>query len=90
MDRKDSEVGADGPDKVIINNDDALSDEGVYDDSIQEARSKRKKASINFYSYEFDHIIKGKRGAQMIEYISKQPLSSPLFESPTVHAYLDA
>ena len=73
-----------------FDNDDALSEEGGYDDAIKEAKSKKKKASINFYSYEFDHIIKGKKGAQLIEYISKQPLNSPLFESPTVQAYLDA
>lgn len=34
--------------------------------------------------------MKGKKGADLIKYLSEQPLQSPLFESPTVHAYLDA
>ena len=79
--------GAAGPNNgpgFSYENDDALSEEGGYDEVIKEGRSKKKKASINFYSYEFDHIIKGKKGEQLIDYISKQPLNSPLFESPTV------
>ena len=41
-------------------NDDALSEEGGYDKAVKESISKIKKTSINFYSYEFDHIIRGK------------------------------
>jgi len=40
-------------------NDDAISEEGGYEKAIKESMSKKKKASINLYSYEFDNIIKG-------------------------------
>ena len=72
-------------------NDDALSDGYVEDTSSGMFKGgKEKQASINFYSYEFERIIKGDKGEQLIKYLSNQPLSSPLFESPTVHAYLDS
>jgi hypothetical protein len=72
-----------------LENDDALSDE--YEEKSKKALgTKSKQASINFYSYEFESIMKGKKGAELIKYLSDQPLQSSLFESPTVHAYLDA
>ena len=51
---------------------------------------KTKQASINFYSYEFERFIKGTRAEQLVKYLSNQSLNSPLFESPTVQAYLDS
>lgn len=72
-------------------NDDALSDE--YEEKETKTLlggSQKKQASINFYSYEFERIMKGKKGAELIKYLSDQPLTSPLFESSTVQAYMDA
>ena len=40
-------------------NDDAISEEDGYEKAIKESMSKKKKASLNLYSYEFDNIIKG-------------------------------
>jgi hypothetical protein len=40
------------------------------DNNLQGKEKKTNKASINFYSYEFDRIIKGDRGEQLIRYLS--------------------
>lgn len=84
----------------ILENDDALSDE--YQEKEEENNllkglkqlsgegRQEKQASINMYSYEFESIMRGKKGDHLIKYLSDQPLNSPLFENPTVHAYLDS
>jgi replication fork clamp-binding protein CrfC len=51
--------------ETTFENDDALSDEDIKEDkmTLTKKNQQKKKASINFYSYEFDHIIKGRKGA---------------------------
>ena len=34
-------------------------------------KNGKKQASINFYSYEFEKIIKGKKGDQLTRYLSE-------------------
>ena len=77
----------------FYDNDDALSDEYSEKDQSKNfitGQSNEKQASINFYSYEFESIIKGKKGNSLIKFLSEQPLDSPLFESSTMQAYMDA
>lgn len=78
-DEEDNEV-LDGKDQHI---DDALSDE--YDEHKGgRFATKKKQASIDFYSYEFEHLIKGSKGDQLTRYLAEQPLTSPVFESTTI------
>jgi hypothetical protein len=49
----------------------------------------KKQASIDFYSYEFENIIKGKKGDKLTRYLANLPLTSPLFESTTIQAFMD-
>jgi hypothetical protein len=65
-----------------LENDDALSEdyeEPVIKSKFGSMNSKKKQASINFYSYEFEKIMKGKKGEKLIKYLSDQHLDSPLF-----------
>jgi hypothetical protein len=53
---------------ILLDNDNALSDDedlGKKKEdffSLSTSAKEMKKASINFYSYEFDHILKGEKG----------------------------
>lgn len=78
-DDEDNEV-IDGEDRKI---DDALSDE-YNEHTGGRFATKKKQASIDFYSYEFDRLIKKKKGDQLTRYLAEQPLTSPVFESTTI------
>lgn len=92
--RKEDEESDEEEDDEFLNDedrntDDALSDE--YDEHKGKGRfsSKKKQASIDFYSYEFEHLIKGKKGDQLTRYLAELPLTSSVFESTTIQAFMD-
>ena len=62
---------------ILQNNDNALSGDEQevkkkddFFSLLNSSKEKNKKASINFYSYEFDHILKGDKGMELIKYLS--------------------
>ncbi len=48
--------------------------------SINLNKSKGKKSLVNFTSYDFKDIIRGKKAAKLIKFLSDLPLESPIFE----------
>lgn len=50
---------------------------------------KKKQASIDYYSYDFDKIIKGERANKLTKYLASLSHSSPLFENQTIQAYIE-
>lgn len=50
---------------------------------------KKKKFHIDIYSYDFEKLIKGRKGEIITKYLAELPLTSPIFESTTIQAYMD-
>ena len=49
----------------------------------------KRQASIDYYSYDFEKLIKGKRADMLTKYLASLSHSSPLFENQTIQAYIE-
>jgi hypothetical protein len=51
---------------------------------------RQTESAIDYYTYEFDKLLVGKRADQLTKYLAFLPHSSPLFENKTIQAYINS
>jgi hypothetical protein len=74
----------------VTRNEEILSDSENYNPKKGTFKKNKKETSIDFYTYDFGDLLKGSAGKKFVKFISRQPITSPMLENKTVHAFLDA